>query len=251
MKKVEHKFSYRKILLYEIVCKKHIWIILLIALAISFLIAWLENTFNLSRDHQVIGAFGSLLSNVAFGYIAGVIFYLFSDLLPYCQRKYRTEDRMLGFLETRLKFEMEGAICSYAYDVRKDKDAFFLKLINLLVENDNPNESVFYSINELKHLNPISLNKDRYNAFLFDLERSGKSAKFLINNYSEFLSLKCKDVLLDFIDLKSDMASNVCVDENTKDIWLPKTNLKYLVGRFVEAKFEVDEMINSIYEQNV
>ncbi len=249
MEKIEHIFTYRKILLNEIVCKKHIWIILIIALVLSFLTAWLENTFNLSRNHQVLGAFGTLLSNVAFGYIAGVVFYVFSDLLPYCQRKYRAENRMLIFLETRLKFEMEDAICSRAYNYRKDKDAFFLKLINMIVENDNPDKPVFNSLNELNQLTPISLNKDKYNAFLFDLERSGKSAKFLINNYSEFLSFKCRDVLLDFIDLKRDMVSNVRVNENNNNIWLHKTNLKYLVERFVKTKFEVDEMINSIYGQ--
>ena len=105
--------------------------------------------------------------------------------------------------------------------------------------------SNFLFINEAKHLSPIRLNKSSYNSFLFDLKKSGKSAKFLIHNYSEFLSFEFRDVLLNFIDLESEIIPDICVDNNN-DIWLPGTNLCYYVKRFVDTKFEIDKMIDDI-----
>lgn len=176
-----------KYILRQIKSSWIIWALFLCCIVTSYIVA----RYKLSEE-----PWGVVLSNISFGYIAGMIFYVFSDLAPTSKRKIKEYNQLLYLVDCRLKFEMESCLNSDIWEYRKDEEKFSMALLQSLCIED---------VSQFSSFSNVTISKDQLNIFLNDLDKAVLSANIIIKGFARNLTPQWSIIIYSISILKGSL----------------------------------------------
>lgn len=241
----DRSLKYSTVLVAEIKRKKLIWELLIIALVLSFIVPFCENEINLSKNHHVIGAIGSLLANISFGYIAGVIFYIFSDLLPKTETKYKVDTFILKFLNDKFKGSMDSALNNAAYGYRDNREAYIIALANKLISYSE-NGTIINSLDDFNKEDVAFLDLLSCQNFKYLLNYlKDEGYEFVMAN-ADVLDVKLRYSLLSFGKVDDYFNWATKSDKESGYPIISFENLRNVLTKLANIKFYIDNKIQEI-----